>query len=478
MSGDDLRVLTPFIALATTAVVVMLLAAFYRRHRAAMVVTLLGFAATGAALGAASGEVPRVVTPLLIVDGYALYFIGLIVAGGAAVVGLAYGYLERRSRLPQEFYVLLVTATLGGAVLAASRHFASFFLALELLSVPMFAMIAYRTPRWEALEAGIKYLVLAGVSSAFLVFGMAIVYSRLGTMTFSTIAADLTAQPHPDAYALAGLALILTGLAFKLSLVPFHMWVADVYEGSPAPVAAYVATVSKGAVFALLLRLVIEGGLYHYHAVVVMIASMAIASMVVGNLLALLQDKVKRMLAYSSVAHMGYLLIPLAVGGPLAVETVGFYLAAYFVMLIGAFGVVTVISPVAADRDTIADYQGLFWRRPWLAVTFTGMLLSLAGIPVTIGFFAKFYVLAAGVASASWALVWALIIASTVALYYYLRIAIALYRPLPEQQAAGLPRLSAGGGAVIATVLFLLLSLGLYPTPLIDFLHATAAVVE
>jgi NADH-quinone oxidoreductase subunit N len=477
VSGADLLVLSPLIILAATAVCVMLLAAFYRRHGAVVLATLTGLLLSFAALGMAVSHVPRVVTPLLVVDNYAVYFIGLILAASIALAVLASGYLERRSASPEEFYVLLVTATLGAAVLAASRHFASFFLGLELLSVPMFAMMAYPDHRWRPLEAGTKYLVLAGVSSSLLLMGMALVYSDLGTTTFAGIAAALAGGHPTGPYVLAGFALILAGLGFKLSLVPFHMWVADVYEGAPAPVSAFVATVSKGAVFALLLRYVTDTGAIRAHAVVVMLSSLAILSMLVGNLLALLQNNVKRVLAYSSVAHMGYLLVPLVAGGAMAAEAVGYYLAAYFVALVGAFGVVTLVSASEEeDAGALEDYRGLFWRRPWLAGTLTGMLLSLAGIPVTMGFVAKFYALAAGVNGSAWILVYALIIASAIGLYYYLRIAIALFQPLSEQarEATVVPA-PFSGRLVVLVAAFLLLWLGVYPGPLVDLVHGMAA---
>ncbi len=203
----------------------------------------------------------------------------------------------------------------------------------------------------------------------------------------------------------------------------------------------------------------------------------AVASMLIGNLLALLQGSIKRVLAYSSVAHMGYLLVALVAGGGIAVEAVGYYLAAYFVTITGAFGVVTLLSgtPGHGDTDAVEDYQGLFWRRPWLAAVLTAMLLSLAGIPVTMGFVAKFYVMAAGVSGATWALVYVLIAASAIGLYYYLRIVIALYRPVSERlrQVPLFPSLF-GGATVVLVAAFLLLWLGVYPAPLIDLLHATA----
>lgn len=481
MNSTDLLAILPVILLAATAVAVLMTCAFYRRHQAAALVCQSGLLLSLAALVPAADRVPRIVTPLIVMDSYALYFTGLILITTFAVAALAYDYLERRCRRPEEFYVLLLTASLGAVVLAASRHFASFFLGVELLSVPLFGMIAYHKGQWRPLEAGTKYLILSGTASAFLLFGMAAVYFGLGTMTFTGVTASITAGSSAAPYVLAGIALILVGLGFKLSLVPFHMWVADVYQGAPAPVSAYIATVSKGSVFALLLRYVAQTGVYRDHTVAVMVTALAVASMLIGNLLALRQESVKRVLAYSSVAHMGYLLVAVMAGGAVAVEAVGYYMAAYFVTIIGAFGVVTLISaePGGNDTDAVDDYQGLFWRRPWLAGVLTAMLLSLAGIPVTMGFVAKFYVLAAGVSGALWALVYVLIVASAVGLYYYLRIVIALYRPVSErlQRAPRFPS-PFGGAVVVMAAAVLLLWLGVYPEPLIDLLHATAGAMK
>ena len=338
---------------------------------------------------------PRQVTPLFVIDGYALFYMGLIFAASIAVLLLSYGYLAARSEPPEEFYLLVLLATLGAIALVASDHFASFFLGLEMLSISLLGLIAYPRNHERPIEAGIKYLILAGVSSALLLFGMALVYARLGTLEFARIAALLstTGGTSPDLYWLTGLALIFTGIGFKLSVVPFHMWAPDVYKGAPAPVAAFVAVVSKGAMFALLLRYFTTAHAYGFGPVPMMIQIVAIASILVGNLLALLQNNVKRILAYSSIAHLGYLLVALLAGGALQVEAVTYYLVAYVVMTLGAFGIITVLSAssAAAEVEELDDYRGLIWLRPWLGGIFAVMLLSLAGIPLTMGFIGKFY---------------------------------------------------------------------------------------
>jgi NADH-quinone oxidoreductase subunit N len=468
MSRAALVALLPFIALAASAVVVMLAIAFKRHHGFIVALTLFGLAIALAMLMPAAGVAPRQVTPLLIVDRYALFFTGLIFTASAAIALLSHSYFTHRTLLREEYYVLLLLAALGAAVLVASSHFAAFFLGLELLSVSLFALIAYQANAPRPLEAGIKYLILAGVSSGFLLFGMALIYMAFGTLAFAPLGELLRTQgAHP--YVLVGLAMIIVGVGFKLSVVPFHLWVADVYEGASAPVSALLASVSKGAMFALLLRYFVDIGAHRYDAVTLALTAIAVASMLVGNLLALLQDNLKRLLAYSSVAHQGYVLVALIVSGSLGVEAVGYYLVAYFVTIIGAFAVVAAVSPQDPERDALEDYRGLFWRRPWLAGVFSLMLLSLAGIPLTIGFLGKFYVLAAGVDAGAWVLVITLVVGSAIGLFYYLRVVIALYAPPAPAPAV---RVTPATGFVLAAMTGLVLWFGIYPAPLIALIQA------
>jgi len=471
--GADLLALLPLLVLSGSSVVVMLLAAFWRRPAAAS--SLVGLALSFAALPLAAAVVPRQVTPLLTIDGFALFYMGLVFAATFVVVILAYAYCNRAASPHEALYVLLLLAALGSAVLVASSHFASFVLGLELLSVCLFALIAYPRETERPLEAGIKYLVLAGVSSAFLLFGMALIYAEFGSMAFGALGA-LVARGAGGAFMLAGVALILVGIGFKLALVPFHMWTPDVYQGAPAPVAAFVATVSKGAMLALLLRWFVVTGGYRSATIMLALTAIAIASILAGNLLALLQSNVKRILAYSSIAHLGYLLVAFLAAGALAIEAVSYYLVAYFVMMLGAFGVVGLLSPggLQPDTESLADYRGLFWRRPWVAGVFTAMLLSLAGIPLTMGFVAKFYVVTAGVGAQLWLLVVVLVVGSAIGLFYYLRIIAAMCERVPES-GARLPAVAGAGGWTLAVLTALLLWLGIAPAPLIELLQQTVA---
>jgi NADH-quinone oxidoreductase subunit N len=473
---SEIVALLPLIAVAAAAVLAMLLAAFEQHVRGTLALTLLGLVAACALLPLAAGMGPVNVTPLFIIDRYALLFMGLIFASTFAVALLCHGYFTASAH--RSIYVLLLLAALGAAVLASSSHFASFFLGLELLSVALFALIAYQRDTERGIEAGIKYLVLAGVSSSFLSFGMALTYASLGTMQFAKIGAIVAAGTHaPDLALVAGLALILVGVGFKLAVVPFHMWTPDVYEGAPAPVAAFVATVSKGAVLAVLLRYFIDAGAHRSASMATAITAISVASILAGNLLALLQDNIKRILAYSSISQLGYLLVAFLAAGALGVEAIAYYLAAYFVTMIGAFGVVGVESGPHADRgsEQLAHYTGLFWTRPWLAGVFTAMLLSLAGIPLTMGFVAKFYVVAAGIDASLWLPVIVLVIGSVIGLFYYLRIVAVMCAPpreiYPGSAAFAVP-ITVEAGIILASLTLLLIVLGVYPAPLIHILQA------
>ncbi len=473
MNAADLLALLPLLLIAASSVVVMLGIAFKRNHALAAGLTLVGLTAAFFSIWSAAALVPRQVTSLLLVDRYALFYMGLIIASAAAVAILSYQYLEKHDGHPEELYLLLLLATLGCAVLVASTHFVSFLLGLEILSVSLYAMVAYFNESKLALEAGIKYLILASASAAFLLFGMALIYADVGSMEFSRIR-ELSASGSGFVLALSGIVLTVTGIGFKLGVVPFHLWTPDVYQGAPAPVSAFVATTSKTAMVALSLRYFYLSGALHYRAVFLVFSVIAIASMCAGNLLALQQSNVKRILAYSSIAHFGYILVAFLAGGTMAMEAVSFYLVAYTATILVAFGIVTVLSGSQRDADDLEDYRGLFWRRPAIAGVFTAALLSLAGIPATMGFIGKFYVLAAGAAAAAWLLILILVVTSVAGLFYYLRVVVALYSA-PSERAAPMEIVSRGGALILVILTLLLLWFGVYPTPLLDLIRTTMA---
>jgi NADH-quinone oxidoreductase subunit N len=472
MNIADFTALSPYLALSASTVITMLVLGFYRNHKITVILTLAGLTLSGICISCSLSVLPRDVTPLLTIDPYAYFFLVLLLLAGFAVTTMSYSYLEKHEGHREEFYLLLMLALLGCAVLTAATHFASFFLGIELLSVSLYALAAYFRHSDRSVEAGVKYLILAAVSSAFILFGMALIYAETGSLAFTEIASRVAGAQVRHLPYLSGVTMIIVGLGFKLAVVPFHLWTPDVYEGAPAPVTAFIATASKGAVFALLLRYFTRIDLHAQAALVVIITIIAVASMFIGNLLALLQTNVKRILAYSSISHLGYLLVTILASGPVARIAAAFYLSAYFITTLGAFGVVTVLSGPDRDADQMDDYRGLVWRRPLLASVFTAMLFSLAGIPLTAGFIGKFYIVAAGVGSALWLVVIVLAINSVIGLYYYLRIIIVLFAPV-EQKLQREPGLSRSSSIALVSLTVLLVWLGVYPGPAIELIKVT-----
>lgn len=480
MNINLLIAIAPIITIAGTAIAVMLSIAVRRNFILACGIAAVGIILSLLSLGSAGRESPVRATLLIQVDAYALFYMALLLSAGLAVLGFCYDYFKDREGENEELPLLLLTALLGGLVLVGSSHFASFFIGIEILSISLFVLIGYPLNRSRPLEGAIKYLVLSGVSSAFLLMGMALIYAQCGELYFSGIGGYITSRDDINAMVLSGTLLIVAGLGFKLSLVPFHLWTPDVYEGAPAPISAFIATVSKGAVFALLLRYFISTDSYAYTPLLTVFSVIAALSILGGNLLALLQNNVKRLLAYSSIAHMGYLLVAFIAGErispALVVESVNFYLLAYFITTIGAFGVVSVLSTPQMEADDLYLYRGLFWRRPWLAAVFTLMLLSLAGIPLTAGFIGKFYIFTGAADSRLWGLLFAIIVGSGLGLYYYLRIIVVM--AMNVQETVIRPSQDRISTATLAVLTMLLVWFGIYPSLLINVIQSVAYAME
>ena len=431
MTGSaGLALLTPLLVLAAGALVVTLAVAVRRHHGATAALTAATFAATAAAAWAGSDRLPVEVGPLFRVSSFGLAIVAVLALAGLAVTGLTHGYLRPEADRREEVYIVLLLAALGAGALVLARHLASLFLGLETLGVGLYVLVASLRERRRSLEAGAKYLVLTGTASAFLAFGAALLFWERGSLDLRELAGGARTP-----LAVAALLLVVVGLGFKLALAPFHLWTADVYQGAPAPVAAFLAAVSKGAVVGL-----VVGQLGAAREELALpLAVMAGASMVVGTLLALLQENLKRLLAFSSIAHLGYLLVAYLAGGEHGTVAAGFYLAAYAASVLTAFGAVAALSRPGEEPEEIAAWRGLAWRRPGVAAALALALLSLAGIPLTAGFLAKLWVVTAGLDAALTTLVLLLIATSAAAVYYYLRVVLALFEapPAPEPLPAG-----------------------------------------
>lgn len=478
MSASQLLALLPLAILGGTALVVLLGIAWWRHHAVTVLITVAGLALALSVLPLAWRLAPSQ-TPLLVVDGPALVAAALVLGAALVCASLGHAYLEAFPGGREEFYLLLLCAAAGGLVLGASRHLASLFLGLELLSLPLYGLLAYAYHRPRSLEAGLKYLLLSAVASAFLLFGMALLYAETGRLDLAGLAAAMGESAGP--WGLAGFGLLVVGLGFKLSLVPFHLWTPDVYEGGPGPAATFLATASKVAVFVVALRLVTSTPAFRGEVPGLVLAVLALASMLVGNLLALRQANLKRLLGYSSIAHFGYLLVVLVVADGLAMETGGVYLTTYVVTTLTAFGVVTLVSSPRGGEDAAAlhHYRGLFWRHPYLAGGLTVSLLSLAGIPFTAGFVGKFYVLALGVEAGRWWLVGGIVLGSAIGLYYYLRVLVTLYLVEPGMRRRDVADDwgARAGGMVVMGLALMTLLLGIYPAPMIAWVRAAGGLI-
>jgi NADH-quinone oxidoreductase subunit N len=472
MTMIELQSILPLIVLSIVIVLVMLLIAFRREHALTAGSTVVGLLLTLASVPLAVAVGPQQM-PLLSVDAYGVFFMVVLVGVALLSTLMSWEYLRHRKARSEEFYLLLLLATLGAVVLAFANHVASLLLGMELLGVSLYTMIAYPEKGKLPMEAGIKYLVLSGCASAVLLFGFALLYAALGSLSFVGIGERLAGVSENQVLILAGSALVLAGIGFKLSVVPFHMWTPDVYQGASLPVTGFLATVSKGAIFVALLRLFMEAQLHQFATLLTALSVLAVASMLVGNLLALKQQNIKRLLSYSSIAHFGYLLITLVAigilsGSKLAVEAASYYVVAYVVTTLAAFAVISLLSSDGGDeKQSVTDLTGLFWHRPLLAGILTLSLLSLAGIPLTVGFIGKFYLITAGIEGSLWVLLGALVLGSAIGIYYYLRI---IYVMTLQDGNKAVDQSSPWLGEIVAVLLaVLVIWLGVFPQPLMVY---------
>ncbi|SEA32335.1 NADH-quinone oxidoreductase subunit N [Microbulbifer marinus] len=510
MSAQEVHAILPLLVLSGGIVVLLLQVSFWRGHLAASITSLITLVAAIFACFQVAGRLTSgidsiAVTGLLLVDHTALFFCLLLLLAAVAVAILGFNYLQQRchegkpfSSYPEEFYILLLLVMLGATTLVCASHFASFFLALELMSLALYPLLGFavtgdlspQRDQMQSLESGIKYLLLSALSTAVGLFGIALIYAASGVLDFGGIAAAVAKLHQGPNLLLTGLTLLLIAMAFKLSLVPFHIWTPDVYQGAPTPITALIATVGKGAVVAVLLRFFAQTDLFALPTLTSLLAITAVASMLAGNLLALMQNNIKRLLAYSSIAHIGYLIVAFLIGNSaFGSEAVIYYLVAYVITTLGAFAVVGLIADSAMAQapggagpinDSTSDpfqrdyYRGLLWRSPWLACCLAAMLLSLAGIPLTIGFIGKFYIFAAGVQGQMWMLLAAVVIGSALGLFYYLRLLLTMVQrdPEPASAAVGGVRIATSGQILLLSLTAALLLFGVFPQILINWINA------
>jgi len=452
----------PLLLLAGGGSVVFGAGAFWRSRPRELLfaLSLVTVVAAGAAVVLVA---PRaaIFSGVLDLGSYARFFNFLFLAIAGLTLLFVRHYALVRGFAGDEFFGLLLFAALGMALVAGAVHWLIFFLGLELLSLCLYVLIAIRKGEAGSNEAGVKYFIMGAVASAFLTFGIALLYAATGTLNIgASLGAKL--QPAELPLFLMALSLILVGLGFKISLVPFHLWTPDVYQGAPAPVTAFLSAGSKVALFAALLRFSLEMGEPAWRYALPAIWVLAVLTMVVGNITALRQSQVKRLLAYSSVAQMGYLLMAMVAVKAGGAPALMFYLAVYAVMDLGAFGILGTLSGEAADLDALEDYQGLGFSQPWRAAVLAVCLISLAGLPPTAGFMGKL-VLFKVVLNAGYVILPVIgILTVIISIYFYIKVVVYLYLQ-PRGEGPAIPRAEVSGALAGAVILILLLWLGLLP---------------
>lgn len=420
---------------------------------------------------------PRyIIANALAIDGFAVFFFVVISAAIGLGAMLADQYLRREALDGPEFYVLMMLSGAGGMLMASANDLIVLFLGLETLTIALFVLAGFHRRRVESGEAAMKYFVLSAFSSAFLLYGIALVYGATGSTNLIGVSTWLAGNVVVgNGLLLAGVGLLVVGFGFKIAAVPFHFWTPDVYQGSPSPVTAFMAGASKAAGFAALLRVFYST----FHVLRLewqpLVWGLAVLTLLVGSTLAIVQSDVKRMLAYSSIAHAGYILVGLQAANELGLAGALFYVLAYTFMVMGSFAVVTIVSRRGDAAHDLDAYRGLYERRPALAVGFAVLLMAQAGVPFTSGFWAKFNVIAAAVDSRSYALALIAMLAAVIAAFFYLRLILVVFTSTEPSDDADIPagrrRLPvplAAGAAVVVTVAFTIV-VGFLPAPVLDF---------
>ncbi len=401
------------------------------------------------------------------IDGFSVFLTIVIAASAALSCLLAIAYLKREDLLGAEYPVLILLSAAGGVTMATANDLMVLFIGLEILSIAMYILAAFHSRRVQSQEAGMKYFVLGAFSSAFFLYGIALTYGATGSTNLVDIKTYLATNVLiEDGLLLAGFALLLVGLAFKVSAVPFHSWTPDVYEGAPTPVVAFMASGVKAAGFAALLRIFVTTFGAYADDWQPIIYALAIATLILGAVMAVVQTDVKRMLAYSSISHAGFMLVGVQAASGKGTASVLFYLATYSVLVIGTFGVISVVSGRGDGATAVDDFKGLGAASPWLAFTFTIFLLAQAGVPLTTGFFAKFQAISAAVDGHSWTLAVIAMITAAIAAYLYLRIVMTMWMSDGEHEPVKVPLTTL---VVLGIALVFTLGFGVWPEPIVDW---------
>jgi len=433
----DLFAVSPVIALTVTGFVVVALGLWGSRlsKYVILAVTLSGIAGAAFATLQLWNSNATAFSGMVVCDNYALTFNLIFFSGAILSVLLAYNAYEESYLLYPEFSSVTLFATVGMSLMASSTNLLIIFLGLETLSISLYVLAGIKRTESRSLEAAFKYFLLGAFASAFLLYGIALLYGASGSLELKQVAAVVTSSGAGNVLLLFGGVLIFIGLGFKASLFPFHMWAPDVYQGAPTPISAFMSTGSKAAGFAAMLRVlfILSPSSGAVADLTMVFSLLAVLTMFFGNITAIRQKNVKRMLAYSSIAHAGYILVGLVAWNETGASSIMFYLMSYTFMNVGAFGVVSYLGSNAGEFQAISDLKGLGYRRPFAAFVMSVFMFSLAGLPPTAGFVGKFYLFSAAVKSGHIPLVVLGVINSMISLYYYLGVVVAMYMRESEE---------------------------------------------
>jgi NADH-quinone oxidoreductase subunit N len=411
------------------------------------------------------------------IDNFSVFFKIVIIAGAFIVTLMSMDYLRRNDIQVCEYYTLLLFATVGMTLLASASDLITIFIAIEIMSLSVYVLVGIRRNEPFATEAALKYFILGSFASGILVYGIALVYGASRSLNLAQIAFAAASGRilEPNLFTI-GMGLILVGFGFKVASVPFHMWAPDVYQGAPAPITAFMSMGVKAAAFAAAIRVFMVAFNGHMPTWQPIVWWLAVLTMLAGNLMALMQENIKRMLAYSSIAHAGYLLVGLAVGGEQAGAAMLYYLAAYAFMNLGAFGVIVAVSGGDKELENIPDWSGLAYRYPVMAAAMALCLFSLIGMPPTAGFFAKFYLFYSAVDAGDVPIVIIGVIASMISLYFYLKVIVTMYMRDPEREIVpASPNVSVRLGVLLASLA--VLYLGIAPGTTLEWATSSIATL-
>ena len=468
--GIDYLTILPELVVAGTAILVLVadLAIPSARRQWLAVLAAVGLlAAVGASLPL-WGQQRVAFSDTVTGDSFATFFNVVLGTTGILTILMSPRFLKSVDLNHGEYYVLLLAAVAGMMLLAAATSLMTIFLGIELLSLALYVLSGFARTRLRSQESALKYLLLGGFATGFLLYGMALIYGATGSTTLAGIRAAVGPDASGDVLLVLGLGFLSVGLAFKASAAPFHMWTPDVYEGAPTIVTTFMSVATKAAAFAALGRVFIATFPTIKAQWYVPLSVIAVVSLSLGNVVAITQTNLKRMLAYSGIAHAGFILLGVLPGTRTGLGATLFYVAAYAVMNFGAFAVVTVLGTRGEETAELRHWTGLFYRRPFLAVTMTVFLVSLAGIPPTVGFFAKLFVFQALVQAQLW---WPLAVAlltTVVSFYYYLRVIVVMIT-VPEGAVPQDANVGASMGTVLGLVGLATVVMGLFPTTVLNW---------